>query len=246
MTWHHGALAAVDTETTGVDIECDRIVTACITLISPRGNNGARPVKSSDWLADPGVEISEGASAVHGITTEYAREHGSPAVDVAEEFSAMCALMLDQGIPLVGMNISFDLSILDRECHRYDLATLNARSGGISPVIDCFVLDKYVDPYRKGKRNLTALCEHYRVRIDGAHDASADAIASARVAWRIAEMYPEIGNMKLDDLHAAQVRWKREQAESFRRYLIKQGKDASDVRPEWPYVPRATPEATLC
>lgn len=245
MSWHRGRMAAVDTETTGIDIEVDRIVTACATLVLPQSGDAKGSVQVTNWMADPGIEISEGASAVHGVTTEYAREHGRNAADVVEEFTAMCALMLDRGIPLVGMNVPFDLSILDRECRRYGLATLDARSGGISPVVDCFVLDKYVDPYRKGKRNLTALCEHYRVRIDGAHDASADAIAAARVAWRIAEMYPEIGGMKLEDLHAAQVQWKREQAESFRRYLIKQGKDASDVSLEWPVISLPVPEGGL-
>jgi DNA polymerase-3 subunit epsilon len=75
-------LAAFDTESTGVNTESDRIVTACIAHIDGTGS-GAPVVR--EWLVDPGIEIPEGAVKVHGITTERARAEGmSPAPAVAE------------------------------------------------------------------------------------------------------------------------------------------------------------------
>ena len=78
MTWMNGLRATFDLETTGVDVTTARIVTASLILLDPQGN----VVRRGEWLADPGVEIPAGAAAVHGITTEYAREHGRPAREV--------------------------------------------------------------------------------------------------------------------------------------------------------------------
>ena len=45
-------------------------------------------------------------------------------------------------------------------------------------VIDPFVIDKHIDPYRKGKRTLTAVCEHHGVKQTDAHDATGDDLAA--------------------------------------------------------------------
>jgi len=72
--WYEGPLASFDTETTGVDVEHDRIVTAALVVQESAGG----PVRRRDWAADPGVPIPEGATAVHGLTDRWAREHGMP------------------------------------------------------------------------------------------------------------------------------------------------------------------------
>ncbi|MCA1943131.1 MAG: 3'-5' exonuclease, partial [Yonghaparkia sp.] len=74
-------LAVFDLETTGVDVRTARIVTACVAVLDASGAVVAR----RDWLADPGVEIPEGAAAIHGITTERARAEGRPAAEVVAE-----------------------------------------------------------------------------------------------------------------------------------------------------------------
>ena len=74
-------IGVFDLETTGVDVVGDRIVTAHVGLLDASGT----VLTARDWLADPGVVIPEGATAVHGITTEYAREHGRPAGLVVSE-----------------------------------------------------------------------------------------------------------------------------------------------------------------
>jgi DNA polymerase-3 subunit epsilon len=67
MSWHTKRLAAFDIETTGVNPESDRIVTAAVSLLG-----GGQPAEHLSWLVDPGIEIPAGASSVHGITTERA------------------------------------------------------------------------------------------------------------------------------------------------------------------------------
>lgn len=240
MSWAFGELAPFDLETTAVDVESARIVTAAVGHIVP----GNEPVMVPHLVAVD-VEIPAEAAEVHGITTEYAREHGRPAVEVLESVSDTLAKLSAAGVPLVGMNVAFDLTILDRELRRNDLATLDARLGRpVGPVIDVYVIDKAVDRFRRGGRKLADLCSHYGVRLGEAHDAAADALAAARVAYamcrrgnsgpgvlerlyadrprqapHIADAFQQLGAMSLVELHEAQRGWYREQAESLAQYF---------------------------
>ncbi|WP_100499395.1 3'-5' exonuclease [Geodermatophilus chilensis] len=225
MSWHNGPFLAFDTETTGVNCDTDRIVTATTVWI-----DGA-DLDTTSWLIDPGVEIPEAAAAVHGITTEHARAHGRPPVECVGEIANQLASAWNDGVPVLAFNASYDLTILDREMRRHGLT-----EWGLQPslVLDPFVIDKAVDRYRKGKRTLETQCAHYGVTHGGAHDATADALAAARVMWRIARRFPEVGAMSLEELHDAQVHWAAEQAASFRDYLIRQGRTDDLPTGEWP------------
>jgi DNA polymerase-3 subunit epsilon len=221
--WHKGPLVAFDVETSGTSTDTDRIVSACVALIQP-----GQPVEPMTWLLDPGIEIPEAASAIHGITTERCRNEGQPAHEGVGEIADQLASFWALGLPVVGFNIVFDLTILDRELRRHGRPPLEP-----GHVIDAYVLDKHVS-YRRGSRKLADQCRHYGVRIDGAHDAAADALAAARVAWRIAQTYPTVRDKSLAELHAAQVQWAAEQAASFRDYLIRQGRTEDLPHGEWP------------
>lgn len=210
MSWADGPLALFDTETTCPDPLTARLVTATVGVGRP-----GRAVTVTEWLADPGVDIRQGATDVHGITTAYARVHGRPAAEVIEEVAAELGLAWSLGLPVVGYNVGYDLTLIAAESKRHGLAAFTC----IGPVVDGRVLDQHVDRYRKGKRTLTDVCAHYQVQLDGAHDATADATAAGRVVWRIAQRYPEIGRMPLDELHAAQARWHAEHQHRFAEYL---------------------------
>ena len=237
MSWHQRRLAAFDLETTGIDSESDRIVTAAVSVVG----DGLPPVFHA-WLLDPGVEIPAGASAVHGITTERARAEGRPPREAIEEIVAALAEQLRQGVPVVAFNARFDLTCLDREARRNGIAPLADRVGGAAGmlVVDPFVLDKQVDRFRKGKRTLGAVCAHYNVPLDEAHASHADALAAARVAWRLGQAFEELRALDLPTLHARQVAWAAEQAASFEDYLRRNGRDERIER-DWPVVP--LPEA---
>lgn len=224
-TWHSGPFLAFDTETTGVDCDADRIVTATTVLIEP----GAQPTVTS-WLIDPGVPIPEAATAVHGITDGHALAHGRPPAECVDEIHGRLVDAWMGGVPVLAFNAAYDLTILDRELRRHLGTPLTI--GG--PVLDPFVIDKQVDRYRRGKRTLESQCAHYGVRLDGAHDATADALAAARVMWRISRRYSDVGALSLDDLHAAQQQWAAEQAQSFRAYLMSQGRTEDLPTGEWP------------
>lgn len=233
MSWHLGRLCGFDLETTGTDPDTDRVVTSCVVQVG-----GGRDTDLTTWLANPGVDIPDGAAAVHGVTTERARAEGRPAAEVVAEVADALASAVADGVPVVAMNARFDLTMLDRECSRYGVPSLFGR--GLNPiVIDPLVLDKQVDRYRRGGRKLSDLCAHYRVALESAHTAEADAVAACRVAWRIAEVYKALQGISLGELHSAQVGWARQQAESLAEYFARTSgpEKAASVRPEWPFVP---------
>ncbi|MFD3551724.1 exonuclease domain-containing protein [Streptomyces goshikiensis] len=235
MSWISGPLVAFDLETTGTDVETDRIVTAAVVRLDQDG----AVAEERTWLLDPGVAIPEQASAIHGISTAHAREHGVPAAAAIEEIAQAVAEGLRLGTPLVVMNARYDLSLLDRECRRHEVESISERLGSVpSPVIDPLVIDKHVDKYRRGKRALHALCAHYGVSLDDAHDARADAVAAARVVRRMGEKHEPVGRMPLADLHDLQVRAAAEQSVSLQAYLRRTADPATVVEPAWPLIPR--------
>ncbi len=231
-----GRIGVFDLETTGVDVDTSRIVSACIAILDESGDVLSR----WDWLADPGIEIPEGAARVHGITTERARAEGRPAALVVAEIAQTLRLLFGLGMPVVVYNAPYDLSLLDRECRRNDLVPLD----GPFPVIDPLVLDKAVDRFRKGKRTLEVTAELYGVDLDDAHDAGSDAIAAGRVALALARAYPDELDISADDLHGRQEIWYREQAESFQQYIRTTKGDVDYVaNAEWPLRAAANPQA---
>ena len=249
--WHNGRLLGFDLETTGVDLGDARIVTASVVLVG-----GGEKTDGMSLLANPGVEIPAGAMAVHGVTNEKAQKMGLHPRAVTEALvQVLESYCVESGYPLVAFNARFDLTILDREARRHGVRPLADR--GTVHVVDPLVIDKHLDPYRKGRRNLGAACAHHGAEPGEAHDSTHDATAACRLAWvlgkkgvmkrnprtrddleRSARLEAEWHRVKddLPALHAAQVEWAREQAVGLAAHFRKQGKD-EDVPTEWPMVP---------
>lgn len=227
-SWAEGPLCAFDIESTGVNPLTARLVTATVVRIRP-----GRPVAVTNWLSDvAGEDIPDEAAKIHGVSTEHARAHGRPLADVVDEIRVALELEWAAGIPVVGHNISYDFTVLAAECVRIGMASPFTITG---PVLDSLVMDRAVDRRRKGKRTLTAACAVYGVTLSDAdaHSSDADALASARLAWKIAKRYPLIGGMPMPALMQWQADRHRAWANSFGAYLVKQGK-VDDVARDWP------------
>lgn len=219
-------LAVFDTETTGVSPQTARIVSASLALI---GGDGA-PTERYDWLINPGIEIPEQAAQVHGITTEIAQATGMEPRAAIEQMNAGVSDMLARGYPLVVFNAPYDLTLLRAESIRHGAAFPEA----VQPVIDPLIIDRQVDRYRKGKRTLIAMAEHYSVSLENAHDAGADAIAAGQVAQAIARLKGAELPGEPMELHQLQITWAQAQAESFQAYM-RRVKDPSFVADgAWP------------
>jgi DNA polymerase-3 subunit epsilon len=235
--WVDGPLVGFDTETTGVDVHGDRIVTAAIVRREGRSES------VTTWLIDPGVEIPEAASAIHGITTEHARAHGLRPADALDEIAATLAGALLRAEPLVAYNASFDLSLLEAELRRHGLATVQDRIGReIRVVLDPLVLDRHLDRYRRGKRKLVDLCGHYAVRSGDLHTADVDVAATLDVLTALCRTFPQLADADLDRVHDGQVRAHRRWAESFNTWRLGQGLTGPGAELVWPVRPTASAE----
>jgi DNA polymerase III subunit epsilon len=232
--WTEGEVLGLDFETTGVDRFTDVPVSYALVSVV----DGVA-VRSWSGLIDPGREIPPDATAVHGITTERARAQGMP-------LEAAIALVTDvvvaagrRGVPVVGMRLDYDLTMLDvlgAKLSGRGLAAL----GWSGPVLDAGVLDRHFDGDRKGRRTLGDLCAHYEVELDGAHDAWADAVASVRVLFALADRYDALRTADVERLHEAQIEWHRQWTGNCEAWRVSQGLAPTDPRDYvWPVAPVA-------
>lgn len=254
VQWWEGRMACLDLETTHPDPFEARIVTAAFTLVG-----GGEPTDSRTWLADPGIEIPAEATEVHGITTEHAREHGRPAGEVLAELLALLwEHCVKASLPFIVFNHRYDDTVMEFERDRHGLGFEPLYEWPILPV-DPMVIDQALDRYRPsypGKprtmtneeakasgmistRTLEGMCKAYGVTLDGAHDASFDAIAAGRLAyvmgkrgqvlrrrrdgeyWQVAKAWKRVRN-DLPEL----VAWQRDLA------LVERGRFAEYKRTE--------------
>ncbi|MEU4267591.1 3'-5' exonuclease [Streptomyces sp. NPDC026092] len=232
--WYDGPLAAFDTETTGVDVEQDRIVSAALVV---QDTAGGRP-RVTRWLVNPGIPVPPAATEVHGLTDDHLRRNGRWPAPVMEELGRALAEQCAAGRPLVVMNAPFDLTILDRELRRHRASSLGRYLENASLcVLDPRVLDKHLDRYRKGRRTLTDLCAHYGVELDGAHDAAADATASMDVVRAVARRFASrLERLSPAELHTLQAVWHAAQARGLQAWFTRNGTPET-VDPAWPLRP---------
>lgn len=231
-------LAVFDLETTGIEVETSRIVTAFVGVI---GADGVVE-RSWSWMADPGIEIPVRATEVHGITTEQARLEGRPAAEVVAEIVTALRDLFDARIPVVAYNAPYDFSLLHFEAERHGVESILAPF----PVVDPLILDRRLDRYRKGKRTLDVVAALHGVPLDGAHDAGVDAVAAGRIAQAIGRLYAQELPHGIDELHEAQRSWSLEQAADFESYMRRVRDPEFVAEGDWPIRHgRAVPQEPL-
>jgi DNA polymerase-3 subunit epsilon len=176
-------LAVIDLETTGVDVQNDRIVEIAVLRVEP-----GKPTIRYRRLVDPGMPIPEAASAIHGIKDEDVEDEPLfPAV------SRSLTKILD-GADLAGFNIRrFDLPML---CAEY------ARAGLELSLVGRAVIDPLTIFFEREPRDLTAAMRFYCGREHkGAHGALADAEAALAVLDAQIEHYEDLP-ATIDELRA--------------------------------------------
>lgn len=229
--WVDAEWLAFDLETTGIEEQTD--VPVSFALVAMRAGE---VLSSRSALVDPGREIPEGATAVHGITTEQARAGGMDLATAVEEIATTLVVASQRDIPVVGFNVSYDLTMIDACCRRLDGRGLVER-GWAGPVLDPLVMDKHLVKRRSGKgsRTLGALCGVYGVINEAAHDAQGDAVAAGLLLKAYADSFREIGETSLEDLYRFESSWHKSWAGEFSDYLMRHGNEGfSDEEFEWP------------
>jgi DNA polymerase III subunit epsilon len=221
MFWR-AILTGFDTETTGVDANTVRIVTAAIVQANPDGTKTV-----TNYLLNPQCEIPEAATAVHGITTEYARENGT---DYREGIIAIRDQLIAQAKLgcLVAFNAAYDFTVLYCECVRLGLDPFIPTN-----VLDPYVMDKFIDQYRSGGRKLVHMVKTYGIVMENAHEATADADAAISVARAILNKTPT--TQTPTQIHNAQIQWRHTQQTHLQAHLRKNRNDPTIYcAPGWP------------
>lgn len=221
--WRNGPLLGFDLETTGIDpLEALPVSFALVYF------DAGKVQRTRYGLINPGVPIPPLTTKIHHLTSEMVKERGGDleksVVGIAGELLAASFA----GTPVVGFNVTYDLTLLDACLRRCAKGEGLAQMGWVGPVVDPLVCDRHCDQYRKGSRKLTDLCTHYGVRLANAHNAVADAEAAIRVALAVANAHPEVGDADPDTLFQLQKAWRRTWATEFSEYRVKKGEAALD------------------
>jgi DNA polymerase-3 subunit epsilon len=159
--------AVIDIETTGLDRSKDCILQVAVVETDAAGtvietwSSYCRPRR---W---PLVRV--GSRPIHGITRATIRR-APPVAEVMGELTTRVA-----GKVVTAHNINFDLSFIELEARRAGLV--------LQPHAELctLALSRSLDPERSRSHRLGDLCERYGVELTRAHDALADALATAAV-----------------------------------------------------------------
>lgn len=212
-----------DAETTGIDVHEDRIVQWFMATANAEGNL----LDTWQWFLNPGIEIPEEATAVHGLSNEWLSENGQDPKEALNEIRLIFLENID--LIHVAFNMAFDLSILDAEFKRHHVSeNFGHYMRDKARLVDAIVIDRHHDKYRRGKRTLAAQADHYGVDYDAdsLHDARVDVALTAKVTVKVLEKF---GVPTTDE----QAAWYYSWSEGLEEYLRKSDAEARVDR-EWP------------
>lgn len=164
----------LDIESTGLDTQMDRIVELCVCKVTP-----ANEYITKTYRYNPGIEIPQVVTDIHGITNEMVKD--SPAF--AQHAKGVLAFL--EGCDIAGYNSNnYDLPLLYSELTRAGV-DWDWRQHKLIDVGNIFKI--------KEERTLAAATRFYCNReLADAHSAEADVIATAEVFFSQLERYEDL------------------------------------------------------
>ena len=208
--WLDPGFIAFDTETTGVDPEQDRIVTAAMVRFH-RGE----PIEEREWLLKLDIPIPPASTEVHGITNEQSQAHGQ---DEPQALNEIHQQLTANALPIVAFNATFDIAMLNANLARHGITPIT----GI-PIICPYVLDKQFDKYVKGRnqRRLMPTIQRYGLDLNEEdwHGATADARITGQLLLAQMNRYDALVAYAPDQLSADIATWRDKQEADFQAWL---------------------------
>ena len=165
-----------DLETTGTNINTDRIVEICYLKVYPNGNEEAKTLR-----INPEMHIPEASSAIHGI-------YDADVVDCPTFKEVAKNIARDiEGCDLAGFNSNrFDIPVLAEEF---------LRAGVDIDMTKRKFVDVQVIFHKMEQRTLSAAYKFYCDKdLEDAHSAEADTLATYEVLMAQLERYPDLEN----------------------------------------------------
>jgi DNA polymerase III subunit epsilon len=233
--WSSGPLVGFDIETTGLDRELDEPVSYAFV-----GFVGAERRAIETGFVLPARAISRGAASVHGLTRDrLVRLGAAPLADSVRTIASRLAELSAAGTPVVGCNLTYDLTIVDRVLSRLSPPTSLRAVGWVGPVLDVLVLDRGCDRDFGARpvRRLDALCDHYGL-VPPRHTAESDAEAAVRVVLAQAGRYEALARTPLPSLQSQQAAWHDEWCEEFELRRARGQASLFSQHEPWPYAER--------
>lgn len=184
--WKNSRWLFVDTETTGLPKK-DKTESQAEPFIVQLGYcvvEDMKVVKTFNQLIDPGqdIEIDPGASAVTGIDRDRINKgKNAGEVKTFEEIASDFAKEISQADVVMAYNAKFDKPVIERE---FKLANVKVQQKPwLDPMI--WVMKHLVLPNHK----LPTVAQHYKISLEHAHDAGADAKAAAEVTMAFVQTF---------------------------------------------------------
>lgn len=239
---YKGPLMGFDTETTGVQVYDDdvRIVSCAMILQESAGSE----LKIIETLMDPEMEIPDGAAKVHGISTEKARAEGVNYRQGLQYHANLLTYTIENQIPTCAYNGSFDATLLREEFLARGIEFNHALWSHLI-MYDPLVMDKGLEPFRAGKRNLTRVAGIYGYDIgENAHEATADVLATMHITREILPKFADLIFRKTGeypqsnkDIMEIQALYFKDQATGLEKYFRKTDPNTT-LNKSWPFQDR--------
>lgn len=172
MSWRNASWLFVDTETTGLDpAKGARVMELGWARI-----DGMKVTKTGNWVLDPGVEIPANIQALTGVKPEDVA--GQPTFkDIAHQFHNLMV-----GVDfMMAYNVRFDKPMIENEFRLAGVQMPNKQW------LDPFIwIRRFV---KLGDHKLKTVTQHFKVELERAHRADADAEAAARATIQFIDTF---------------------------------------------------------
>ncbi|MEI6790649.1 MAG: 3'-5' exonuclease [Myxococcaceae bacterium] len=201
--WTELPFLVIDTETTGLDANQNRVIEIAWVLFE-----GRKEVASEARFCAIPELVPEEITGITGISNSMLE--GQPVF--AEHIDAFLAAA-SRAAFVVAYNANFDRLFIEAEF---------ARVGKTMPVftwVDPCVYIREFDRYQKGKK-LSDAASRWGVSLQGAHRALADAKAAGHL---LIKLMPHLKASSLSELISLQNNWQQDQERQYKAYAARKG-----------------------
>lgn len=188
MSWKNLPFLVIDTETSGLDNNLNRVIELGYAIVSE-----GKVQHTGAWLLDPGLTLLDPKiTEITGLTLGHLK--GKPAFS---EVLPYLKKMMEASAFCAGYNTPFDTGFLRSEFRR---------AGQDFPEViwlDPLVWSRKLEPY---PWKLGAVTERLGIKMEKAHSAASDAKATAELILLLRERLPD----DLGQVRALEIKWKGE------------------------------------
>ncbi len=206
--WSEQPIVVCDVETTGVSPETCGVVSIAAVLFEDK-----RPTKRFYSLVNPGCEIPESASAIHGIKAEHIKD--APRL---EELAGELLAVAGEAQPCGYNGQAYDRIVLRRHISGSECPLFFPMHDWVDPLTVIRDRDRYVAG--KKRHTLSVTCKRWGVELDDAHNALSDCLATGALLYKLLER-GVLPPMPLDRLISRMLKRQVAQEQNFQEYVAK-------------------------